>query len=39
MIELKAANGQVYHLSPSTNLADFVLWAATEGYRVKWTRK
>jgi hypothetical protein len=39
MIELKATNGQVYRLSPDTNLADFVLWAATEGFRVKWVRK
>ena len=38
MIELKV-NGHTYHLSPETNLCAFVLWAATEGKRVKWCRK
>jgi len=38
MIKLKANNGQIYYLDPKTNLCDFVLWAATEGLRVKWVR-
>ena len=39
MIRFRAPNDVVYCINKNTRLVDFVLWAETEGYRVKWVRQ